>query len=279
MTQTWSQTRRCLVLHDAASWHPLPTAEGSGSACRPAPERRNDVHLQPWPSRHESPFVALLQVGCLTVACRVLLAFAEGTQGQGVRVSSDAPGRLAADAGGVVGFSLCPLTILSWIAASTAPALRRRRAARRPRTSFREDTSPGSTRPPEPGRYWLVNVPRRIVPDPALHIGDAAVARPPLDGRNVQPVRGETSRGGSVTVCGAATGRGGVTQAPRRRRTHARTPSRVGDDRLARWRSDGGSGLRGSGGRDGRRSGTRVLGSRRRSGGACNIGAGACGWV
>jgi hypothetical protein len=63
---------------------------------------------------------------------------------RGVRGSESPLARravLAADSRGVVGFSLGPLTI-PWLAASAeSPALRRRRAARRPRTSS------GRTRP------------------------------------------------------------------------------------------------------------------------------------
>ena len=90
------------------------------------------------------------------------LAFAEGTQGQGVRVSSDAPGRAAADTLGVVGFSLGPLTI-PFVARrfGRIPGSTPQENCASDADKFREDTSPGPTLPPEPGRYWLVNVPRR----------------------------------------------------------------------------------------------------------------------
>ena len=84
-------------------------------------------------------------------------------QGQGVGVSSDAPGCAAADTLGVVGFSLGPLTnpfvarLFAELLGSTPQELRVGVGS----GQVREGTSPGPTRPPEPGRYWLVNVPRR----------------------------------------------------------------------------------------------------------------------
>jgi len=128
-------------------------------------------------------------------------------------------------------------SISAWLAASAeSPALRRRRAARRLRTS-QGGHVPGSYSAPR-ARALLASqraVPQ-LVPDPALLIGDEFVARPPLDGRACSTRwAGEANgpqggpvvrRGGRVAVRGLLTGRGSLDRGCKRRANERRITGR-----------------------------------------------------